>query len=377
MYFPPLDYASKWKIIEDLPPPTDEKVATLWRQTISQGEIGYEWQPTKEFEDLFEQLQLAESAQTFLAQLDGAEVRAMLEYFYGEIQGLIRRQEKKKTAHDNNANSAVPWLARQMGVERPSYNPTTEADTSQRLYRLLKDVEAEIGKRKVDPEVWQEVMKLIERHETNTGFELPYLQKVMVARLCSDRTSELRKYADSQSVVNDKIKRWIETDRNELEKDEAAAHEAEVNDNLGLARHPKTELHLVGAQQASQLRQQATATKVEYLVCLDLISRYIQSDEGQAAPVTAIDPRHILLEHFIARPDGLGMNMKRYNELESEKVVGPSGKALKVGTIKGYYSEWKNGANWLTQELIDKIVSKLEAEGMPVDYSYIHSITIR
>ena len=89
---------------------------------------------------------------------------------------------------------------------------------------------------------------------------------------------------------------------------------------------------------------------------------------------TTQDWKEQVLKMFLARRDGSGGSNHLYRAVV-EAVPRKDGGHRSPKAVGVLYGAWKKSMEWITPELISRIISELEAEGEPVDREYLRAVT--
>jgi hypothetical protein len=89
---------------------------------------------------------------------------------------------------------------------------------------------------------------------------------------------------------------------------------------------------------------------------------------------TTQDWKEQVLKMFLARRDGSGGSNHLYRAVV-EAVPRKDGGHRSPKAVGVLYGAWKKSMEWITPELMSRIISELEAEGEPVDREYLRAVT--
>ena len=348
---PPEGFVAMWRLVESLRDgsplePEAAALSTYWRENG----LWPDYPP--EYYQTLDELIHSDDPEAYVTSLQGDNSDVLLRWLGGYI-------EKNQ------------WIGGRLQLEtiRHTWN-LNEDDDWEKVERCRVAVNHEQVRRTVPPYVWEGLERLRQKHwgvypeDGNWGGfkELAFF----VRRLYSEEQT-IAKYEDRPQVVAKKVAEVVEGKRRVWQSQREDADAEAVRDRS-----------LSHNERAEYLERDAKLAEFIYLLYRDYLEGRFKTGQPAGPSTTTqpdVDPYHVILEYFIARPDGVGMGMEQYEEL-AHIAVGKRGEPIKVGTLKGFYSSWKKGDTWITQELIDKIISKLEDEGRPVDHTYIRLIKV-
>ena len=371
VYSPPVDYAGKHRFASGLGGAMQTEVVKLWEEAKTMGEIGFEWQPTEEFENAWKELYDLEEPVDYLKAISSEDSQPLIEYLYGQAQSEVSRKSKEISAWEKRVDSRSDnyrWLALQMDVELDDDDEIGAPKEPEKARKIMNAISSLLARARVSSLVWDKIGALIEKHMPI--YPLAELGPISegehahFAGYCDHWSNVLKQYLYDPDLVREKVKLYLEPYERNWRIQADRAYEAALKDNEGL--NPKHDAAgiITSGREAQLLKRDASHAQFIYFIYCDYLQDFIADHLG-SKPSVELGIEQLRLMEYLARPP-LEKRMPMYREI-GKVVPKADGTPASTSTIQNLIRDYETGKKVEPIALINHIVSTLQSNGRKVD----------